>query len=368
MSTLTERVLQLAVKIQQISAPTFDEARRAEFVRGQFAAEGLADVQIDAAGNVMARLPGTGGAAPLVVSAHLDTVFPLDTDLSVIHQSDRIIGAGIGDNSLGVAGLFGLVWALRQQGTSLPGDVWLVGNTGEEGLGDLRGMRAVVEHFGGDVTAYLILEGMALGHVYHRALGVQRYRITARTSGGHSWTDFGRPSAIHELSAFVTGLSALKLPAEPRTTLNVGRIVGGTSVNTIAAEACLELDLRSESPKALEVLVRRVEEMIQALNRPGVSMQAEVIGRRPSGEIPASHPLVRLAVSCLAEKGLSANLTIGSTDANIPLSLGHPAVCIGLTSGSGAHTTNEFIHTGPLAAGLASLTETVFGIFKNVSR
>ncbi len=364
MPTLSERLLQLAVQIQQVPAPTFDEARRAAFVRGLFADEGLADAQIDAAGNALARLPGTGSAAPLLVSAHLDTVFPLETDLRLIHQSDRIIGPGIGDNSLGVAGLLGLVWALRQEGILLEGDLWLAANTGEEGLGDLRGMRALVERFGGDVRAYLVLEGMALGHVYHRALGVQRYRVTARTSGGHSWTDYGRPSAIHELSGFVSSLSALKLPAEPRTTLNVGRITGGTSVNTIAAEACLELDLRSESPKALDDLVRRVEGMVRALNRPGVSAQAEVIGQRPAGEIPALHPLVRLAVSSLAEQGLSANLTIGSTDANIPLSLGYPAVCVGLTGGAGAHTTNEFIYTAPLGRGLDSLVGLVRAVFR----
>lgn len=363
MPTLTERILQLAIQIQQIPAPTFDETRRAEFVRGLFAAEGLADVQTDAAGNALARLPGIGSAAPLVVSAHLDTVFPLETDLRLIHQSDRIIGPGIGDNSLGVAGLLGLVWALRQRDVCLEGDLWLAANTGEEGLGDLRGMRALVERFGGEVRAYVVLEGLALGHIYHRALGVQRYRVTARTPGGHSWTDYGRPSAIHELSRFVTGLSALKLPAEPRTTLNVGRITGGTSVNTIAAEACLELDLRSESPRALDELVRRVEGMVQALNRPGVTIQAEVIGRRPAGEIPASHSLVRLAVDSLAEQGLSANLTIGSTDANIPLSLGYPAVCVGLTGGAGAHTTNEYIYTAPVERGLASLAGLVRSVF-----
>ncbi len=364
MPTLPERILHLATQIQQIPAPTFDEARRAEFVRGLFAAEGLADVQTDAAGNVLARLPGTGSAAPLAVSAHLDTVFPLETDLRLIHQSDRIIGPGIGDNSLGVAGLLGLVWGLRQENISLEGDLWLAANTGEEGLGNLRGMRALVERFGGGVRAYVVLEGMALGHVYHRALGVQRYRVTAHTPGGHSWTDYGHPSAIHELSSFVTRLSALKLPSEPRTTLNVGRITGGTSVNTIAAEACLELDLRSESPRALDDLVRRVEGMVQALNRPGVTIQAEVIGRRPAGEIPASHPLVRLAVDSLAEQGLSANLTIGSTDANIPLSLGYPAICVGLTGGSGAHTTNEYIYTAPVERGLASLVGLVRSVFR----
>lgn len=200
-ASLSARVLDLAVTIQQIPAPPFGEAQRAEFVRQRFAVEGLEAVSLDALGNVFACLPGSGRSKPLVVSAHLDTVFPFDTDLKVRREADRIFGPGIGDNSLGVAGLFGLLWALRQERgdqPGLPGDLWLVANVGEEGLGDLRGIRAVVERFKDEPLAYLILEGMAFGQVYHRALGVQRYRITVRTEGGHSWVDYGRHSAIHE--------------------------------------------------------------------------------------------------------------------------------------------------------------------------
>jgi acetylornithine deacetylase/succinyl-diaminopimelate desuccinylase-like protein len=283
-----------------------------------------------------------------------------------------------------VAGLFGLLWAvgepenpkparsLRRRAAApeprpapaLPGDLWLVANVGEEGLGDLRGMRAVVDRFGKDALAYVILEGMALGQVYHRGLGVRRYRVTARTSGGHSWVDFGRPSAIHELSALVMRLAALPLPAQPRTSFNVGIISGGTSVNTIAAEAHLELDLRSEGSQTLAWLVGQVEGLVAAARRKDVQLVAEVIGQRPVGQISQDHPLVRLAMRSLERLGIQPCLNVGSTDANEPLSRGYPAVCLGLTSGQGAHTIGEYIHTPPLALGLVQLLHLVRGAWQ----
>jgi tripeptide aminopeptidase len=364
---LIAHVLDLLVAIQQIPAPPFGEAQRAAFLQERFQMEGLQDVGLDAVGNVYARLPGAGKCLPLVVSAHLDTVFPFDTDLKVRREEDRIFGPGIGDNSLGLAGLFGLLWALRpKQGESLalPGDIWLVANVGEEGLGDLRGMREVVKRFGDQVQAYIILEGMALGQVYHRALGVRRYRITAHTQGGHSWVDYGRPSAIHELAKLVTRLLALPVPENPRSSLNVGVIAGGTSVNTIAAEAHLELDLRSEGSEALLDLTRQVDELVAASERPGVWFTHELIGQRPAGKIPANHQLVKLARQALAAQGLEANLAIGSTDANIPLSQGLPAITIGLSTGHGAHTANEYVQTQPLVKGLAQVVSVVEGAFR----
>jgi acetylornithine deacetylase/succinyl-diaminopimelate desuccinylase-like protein len=319
-----------------------------------FRQENLADVGMDAAGNVYARLPGRGEVAPLVVSAHLDTVFPAGTDLHVVRTPEQITAPGIGDNALGVAGLFALVWSLHDR-QPLAGDLWLVANVAEEGLGDLRGMKAVVDRFGKGPQAYVVVEGMAFGQVYHRGLGVERYRIGVQTSGGHSWVDFGLPSAIHHLAELVTRLTALSLPVSPRTTLNVGTISGGTTVNTIAAEAHLELDLRSEDAAELARLVGQVQKVAAAANRPGACVTIEVIGSRPAGEIPADHPLIGRAVRCLEALGVTPRLNIGSTDANVPLSRGLPAVCIGLTSGSGSHTTHETIQTAPLAQGLAQL-------------
>ena len=356
---MINQLLDLAIQIQQIPAPTFDEAARGKFVMELFSREALSDVQADSAGNILGRLPGSGSKPPLVVSAHLDTVFPVETDLAIRRESGRVYGPGLGDNSTGVAGLFGLLWSLRAQKVALPGDVWLVANTSEEGLGDLHGMKAVVDQFGADPQLYLVLEGMALGHVYHKAIGVCRYRISAHTGGGHSWIDFGRPSAIHELSSLVTKIAALKLPAQPRTTLNVGRMGGGTSINTIAAEAWLELDLRSESAQALAGLIHQVETLIKAANTSNLRFELQVIGRRPAGEIPIDHRFIRLAQGCLVEQGIQPNLTVGSTDANIPLSKGYPALVLGLTNGSGAHTLEEFIETAPLERGLAQLVNFV---------
>lgn len=351
----SEKLLDLAVKIQQVSAPTFEESRRAELVRGLFEAEGLQDVFVDAAGNVRARLPGADSGQMVVVSAHLDTVFPPETDLSVTWAPGRIAGPGIGDNSMGVAALFGLVWLLRERHITLPGDLWLVANTAEEGLGDLRGMKAVCDHFRDLPRCYLVLEGMALGHVYHQSIGVRRYRVTVRVGGGHSWSDYGQPSAIHELADLITRITALRLPASPRTTLNVGRIGGGTSINTLAPEAWMELDMRSESPEALARLVERVDGLIADANRPSAHVTVDTIGQRPAGRLPADHPLIRLGQDCLSMQGLGAALTSGSTDANIPLSRGYPAVVLGVTTGNGAHTSSEYIDTEPVEKGMESL-------------
>jgi tripeptide aminopeptidase len=359
-----KRILDLTVQIQQIPAPSFAEAERAQFVRRLFEAEGLRDVSMDGVDNVFACLPGEGKGKPLVVSAHLDTVFPIETDLSASRRKGRILGPGIGDNSLGVASLLGLLWFLRERGVKLPGDLWLVANVCEEGLGDLRGMRAVVDRFGRDVQAYLVMEGLSLGYIQHRALGVQRYRITAKTAGGHSWSDYGQPSAIHELSKLVTQLIAIPLPPDPRTTINVGRMNGGTAVNTIASEAWLELDLRSESVRVLTEMAGVVEQLCEAANMPEVRVEAEVIGRRPAGELPVQHPLVRLANECLKEQGIEPKLMIGSTDANIPLSRGLPAIVLGVTNGARAHTTSEFIRTEPVERGMRQLVQFVSRVWE----
>ncbi len=382
MDQLIHHILDLAIAIQQIPAPTFHEAKRAEFVRARFAEEGLKNVEIDSTGNVYAcfasdRQPPAHKSQPLIVSAHLDTVFPLNVDLRIRHDQGSIIAPGIGDNSLGVAGLFGLVLGLRERKLSLPGDLWLVANVCEEGLGNLRGMQAVVNRFeprpehdtrqpglsrtgtGLSPLAYIIIEGMALGQVYRRGLGVRRYRLNVQTAGGHSWIDYGKPSAIHELTALSSRLTALGLPRQPRTTLNVGVISGGSSINTIAAEANLELDLRSENSATLEDVVRQVEQTVSTAQKPGVSIDLKLIGQRPTGEIPAEHWLVMLAQECLQDVGVESHLIIGSTDANLPLSLGLPAVTIGLTTGGRSHTVHEYLNIAPLEKGVEQLVRLV---------
>lgn len=368
-SSLVSRVIDLAIEIQQIPAPTFAERQRAEFLHRRFLDERLLDVMIDDLGNVYGRLPGLDERHPLVITAHSDTVFPAVTNLHLKREDEKVYGPGIGDNALGVAGLFGLLWALRERaGVSIvPGDVWLVANVGEEGLGDLGGMRAVVDRFADRVLAYVILEGMALGQVYHRALGVQRYRISVRTQGGHSWVDHGRPSAVNELAELINNLTELRLPTNPRTTLNVGVVAGGTSVNSIASEAHLELDLRSEAKRTLQELIQQVEQLVEAANCPQVRVTSELIGQRPAGVIPTRHPLIQLVTRTLLSLGVRPVLSVGSTDANIPLSKGLPAVCLGLSTGSGAHTLEEYINIKPVASGLEQLVLVVEGAFRELS-
>ena len=349
--SLTGRVLDLAAQIQQVAAPTFKERKRARLIRELFVTEGLQDISMDAVNNVYARLPGRQSSSPLVISAHLDTVFSARS-LPLTRDAQRIHGPGIGDNSLGVAALLGLVWMLRSQATQLGADVWLVANSGEEGLGDLRGMKALVERFGDRARGYLVLEGTALGQVYHRAVGVQRYRVSITTSGGHSWSDYGRPSAVHEVALLVSRLTAIPLPGRPRTTINVGTISGGDGVNVLAPHAQFELDIRSEGPAELLRLVEQVDACIAGTRRDGVHVECEAIGRRPAGELPADHPWVQLALECLTESGLTGRATSGSTDANLPLSLGLPAIVLGITTGEGAHTLQEYIDIAPVDQGM----------------
>ena len=360
---IVEKIIQRAIEIQQIPAPTFEERERAEFVRAKFEEEGLDQVSMDSIGDVFARLPGETRSPLLVVSAHTDTVFPAEADLTLNRTNDRIAGPGIGDNSLGVAGLFGLLWELRRQDIRLPGDLWLVANVGEEGLGDLVGMKKVVERFGDTPLGYIVLEGLAFGRLYHRGLGVRRYRISVETMGGHSWVDYGNPSAIHELSVIMGDILALRIPYRRRTSINIGKISGGVSINTIAPHASLDLDLRSESGRVLEMLSRKVENIVQIAKRPGVKFTCEVIGNREYGEIPADHPLVQIGIDAISRQDIEPDLLIGSTDANVPLSKGIPAICIGLSNGGGAHTKKEYISLEFIHRGIKQLVDVVVNAY-----
>ena len=356
-------LLDRAIAIQQIPAPTFDEKARAAYVAREFASLGLRAVELDDLGNVYALRPG-GPARSLLVTAHTDTVFPVGTDLTVRREGERVYGPGLGDNSLGVAGLFALVETLNDQAVATPGDLWLAANVGEEGLGDLRGMRAVIDRLGGSVRATIVIEGMSYGHVYHQAIGVHRLRVIVRGDGGHSWHDYGRPSAIHGLVQLAAGLIALAVPAEPRTTLNIGEIGGGTSVNTIAREASLELDLRSEDPATLAALVARVSDALAACSLDGLNVTTTVTSERPAGSIALDHPLLRLAAESLRELGVEPVFERGSTDANIPLSRGLPATVIGLCHGGNAHRPDEYIETALLENGLKHLVKVVLGSYE----
>ncbi len=350
-------IVETAIAIQQIPAPTFDEARRGAAVAERMRALQLADVRIDAIGNVYGRRNRRANGPGLLIAAHLDTVFPAGTNLAVRRDGARIYGPGLGDNSMGVAALLHLAQALGQAEVANAGDIWFVANVGEEGLGDLRGMRAAVDTLGEQIGAAIALEGCEPGRIIHAGLGVRRYQISAAAGGGHSWSDFGAPSAIHALVRLAAQLSQLDAPKEPRSSFNIGVIEGGSSVNTIAQRASLLVDLRSTAPAALGRLIRQVEEIVAAARdtEPGVTFAFETVGDRPAGSIPREHALAQMAGAAYMAEGLGAIYEIASTDANIPLSRGIPAVCVGVCDGGNAHRLDEYIEPARLPSGMRAL-------------
>ena len=350
-------IVETAIAIQQIPAPTFDEAQRGAEVAERMRALHLADVQIDAVGNVYGRRTGRAGGPGLLIAAHLDTVFPAGTDLAVRRDGVRIYGPGLGDNSMGVAALLHLAQALGQADVANAGDIWFVANVGEEGLGDLRGMRAAVDRQGAQVGAAIALEGCDPGRIIHAGLGVRRYQIRTAAGGGHSWSDFGSPSAIHALVRLAAQLTQIDAPLEPRSSFNIGVIEGGSSVNTIAERASLLLDLRATAPAALGTLIRQVEQIVAGAraDEPQVTFEIEMVGDRPAGSIPREHALAQLAGAAYLAEGLGAIYEIASTDANIPLSRGIPAVCVGVCDGGNAHRLDEYIEPARLPNGMRAL-------------
>lgn len=349
--------LATAIEIQQVPAPTFAERPRSVLVSQRMQALGLHDVEIDELGNVYGRRPGIAERPALLISAHLDTVFPADTDLSIRYEGERVYGPGIGDNSVGVAGLLRLAEIYQRFDLPTQGDIWFVANVGEEGLGDLRGMRAVVERLRTRIGGVIVIEGCDFGSLHHQAIGVRRFRIEANGPGGHSWGNFGTPSAIHVLVRLAARLTELQVPVSPRTTFNIGMISGGTSVNTIAHHASMLLDLRSVSSAVLSDLVSEVYRLVEeaTLDQPEVHVQISKVGDRPSGAIPREHPLVQAAVAAYQMVGAQISFQQSSTDANIPLSLGIPAICVGLTDGGNAHRTDEYILPMNLGRGMQAL-------------
>ena len=352
LTEMLNRVIDEAIAIQQIPAPTFHEGQRAAYIRSRFA--GLDAVEVDALHNVYGCLRGVESTLPaLLVAAHTDTVFEPDIPLTVHRNGSRIYGPGLGDNSLGVAALLAMVDILRDQ--PLPADVWFVANSREEGLGDLGGIRAVYGKLSAQLGAALIVEGIAFGRIYHAGIAVRRLKITCRTAGGHSWLHFGRPSAIHSLVQVAAQIAALQPPESPRTTYNIGMIEGGRSVNSIAPEASMFLDLRSEDRAALTTIENQIAALIDAARSPDVEFAVEVVGDRPAGHIPVSHPLVQMARAVLESMGIHPLYEAGSTDANVLLASGLPTITIGITQGGNAHREDEFIETANILDGLWQL-------------
>jgi len=350
---LAASIVDLACDISRISAPTNSEGARSDFVAQQMESLELASVERDEIGDVVGRITGRQSGPPLLIVAHLDTVFPHGTSLDVTRHDGRIAGPGIGDNSLGVAAVLALPTAFQRLGVIPDVDVLITGNVGEEGLGNLRGVRAVMDA-NPDVGAVIAVEGHNLGRVTHVAVGSRRLRVTMTGPGGHSWGDYGSPSAIHAAADMISELSRLAVPSSPKTTINVGMFSGGISVNTIAPEASFVIDLRSVDGGALRRIAEKVESVIRA-PRSGMTTSVEVLGVRPAGLVSPSSRIVRLATQTLTSIGISPTGDASSTDANIAIGRGIPAVCIGLTSGGNVHREDEFIDVGPVGDGMTQL-------------
>jgi tripeptide aminopeptidase len=352
----TEHFIAELIALAEIPAPTFAERARAEYVAGSLRRLDLDGVQIDAAGNVLGRLGAEQPGPGVAFLAHMDTVFPAETDLRVTRRAGRLHGPGIGDNSAGLTGLLVMLEAMRAAGLQPERPVWVVATTGEEGLGDLCGARAAVQTLHDRVGCVVAIEGALLGRVTHTGVGSLRWRVRFSGPGGHSWHDFGRPSAINAAALAIAELTRLSVPVEPRTTYNVGTIEGGIGVNVIASETSFLLDMRSIDARALKDLVRQAEQVVRrASEREGVEVEIAVVGDRPAGSIPRSHPRVVTAAAVLRHFGIEPRYEAASTDANIPLSQGIPAITVGVTHGGGIHTEEEWLEIGPCITGVRQL-------------
>ncbi len=350
----TGAVAELAQRICEIPAPTGNEWERAQLV-ASFERERGYTPEIDAIGNVYIRRGRRENGPVLMLLAHTDTVFPQTTSIAVERQGDILRGPSIGDNSVNVAAMIGVLDVLDELGIETGADIVAVADVGEEGLGNLLGARTAVERYREKLGAVIAIDG-SLGRITHIAVGSKRWRITVRGPGGHSYGSFGTPSAIHGLGRIVGAIADLQVPQQPKTTYNVGIIEGGTSVNTIAPRAAALLDLRSTDVAALNRVADEVRTIVEQRAGPGLQTEIEILGERPAGELSRSHPLVQLAAGAISWLGIEPTYEASSTDVNIPISLNIPAVCIGITQVERAHTLEEFLIVPPIGNGLAQLT------------
>ncbi len=348
-------VISETIRIAEIPAPTFREQARAAYVRQRLETiGGWADLHTDSLANVVAVRRGEPGRTRVLVCAHLDTVFP-DAATPVTRERGKLIGRGVGDNSLGVATLLAVAEALQQAAPSGIGDLVLAANVGEEGLGDLRGVRRLLKDHAGDVDAMIAIEGHALNSVQTDAVASLRYEVSVETDGGHSWGAYGRPNAIALLARAIVALEALMpaVGATPKVTMNVGVVRGGRSVNTIAPDASFELDMRSADTEALQRLYQAARAAIRAAVGGDGKLSIRRIGNRPGGHVASDTPIIEAVLGARAASGLGApEFRASSTDANAAVAAGLPATCIGVTTGGEAHTPREWIRTAPIKQGV----------------
>src|SRR5580700_687434 len=368
------------LEMARIPAPPFGESARAEWLKKRFREIGLTDVHIDEVGNVFGLRNGSGTGF-VSLSAHIDTVFPAGTPLNVRQQGTRLYGPGVSDNGAGVVALLAVAAALQAAKISPQTPIVFIGNVGEEGEGDLRGMRHIFAHprWKDSIRYSLVLDGAGADTIVAEALGSRRFEVIVRGPGGHSWSDFGAPNPILMLAKAIETFTATAVPTTPKTTFNIGVIRGGTSVNSIPESASMKVDIRSTSMAEMErleqslrvALNRAIEDETMAAEmrssaqkRPsGVSCEVVVIGSRPAGELPAGARILQVVRAVDAQLNNAAQVQRASTDANIPLSMGQEAIAIGGGgSGGGAHTLQEWFDSNGRELGLKRVLLTMLAL------
>ncbi len=344
------QTLEDQIRLCEVEAPPFKEAKRAQLYAQMFKEIGLTNVRIDKEGNVLGEKRGTQARPHLVFSAHLDTVFPEGTNVTVKREGTTLRAPGIGDDCRGLAVVLAVARTMIKGSIQTPGTITFVGTVGEEGLGDLRGVKYLFrDGLKGQIDRFVSIDGTGLG-ITHIAVGSLRYRVTFKGPGGHSYGAFGMVNPIHALGRAMARVADFEVAREPKTTFNVGRIGGGTSVNAIPFEAWAEVDMRSADAASLQSLDAKFHKAMDDAvadenTRWGsrqLSVDKTVVGNRPAGRTASDHPIVAAAVSVTKALGFPVTLDEGSTDANIPMSLGIPAITIdGGGRGSGAHALDE---------------------------
>ncbi|HEY6350954.1 MAG TPA: M20/M25/M40 family metallo-hydrolase [Candidatus Angelobacter sp.] len=336
--------------LAQIPAPPFGEAARVEWLRQRFLDLGLHDVEVDDLGNVFGHFSHDAQAPLFGMSAHLDTVFPQGTPVESHEDGSKLYGPGISDNAAGVAAMLAVASALKQSDVRPAGNIVFIGNVGEEGEGNLRGMRHIFAdpHWGNAIRGLLVIDGAGADTYVTQALGSKRFEVTFRSPGGHSWSDFGIPNPIVLLCRALSHFSQAEVPESPRTTFNIGVIQGGTSVNSIPESASARVDLRSASSHELQKLEARLHESVRSAAPSNsaeqrVNFEIKIIGDRPAATLPSDARIVQVIRAVDAHLGIKSIPRLASTDANIPLSMGKEAITIGSGGdGGGAHTLREW--------------------------
>ena len=355
-----DRFVRELITLTEIPAPPFKEGRRAKAFLELLRSAGLQDVEMDPEGNVLGLRKGRGGGGMLVVAAHLDTVFPEGTDVRVKRRGTRLAAPGIGDDTRGLALVLAVVRAMNAGQFETSDDILFVGDVGEEGVGDLRGVRYLLQKgkYKDRISQFIAIDGGDQGAVTRAAVGSRRYRVTFEGPGGHSYGAFGLVNPAYAMASAIAALSALQVPARPKTTYNIGVVAGGTSVNAIPSSVSMDVDIRSESCAELKKLdsafvgiVQRAvdkENAARSTQAGRIAVDPRVIGERPCGETPMDAPILRTTAGVIGAFGLPVSYNAGSTDSNIPMSMGIPALTIGRGGEGGrSHSLDEWTDVAP---------------------